>query len=63
MSQFKPLMLRVPMLAGKKLSKPIGLGDVVKRVTTAVGVRPCGGCNKRAQALNRWVVLTPPTKK
>jgi hypothetical protein len=36
----------------------IGLGDVVKRVTTAVGFTPCGGCARRAAALNRWVVFT-----
>jgi hypothetical protein len=36
----------------------IGLGDAIKRVTYAVGVRPCGGCARRAAALNRWVVFT-----
>jgi hypothetical protein len=30
-----------------------GLGDVVKRVTHVVGIRPCGGCERRAEALNR----------
>jgi hypothetical protein len=61
MSQFKPLMLRVPMFAGKKMAQPIGLGDAVKRVTTAVGIRTCGGCQRRAQALNRMLVFTPPS--
>jgi hypothetical protein len=36
----------------------IGLGDVIKRVTGAFGIRPCGGCNRRAAALNRWMVFT-----
>lgn len=57
--EFKPLMLRVPMFAGKKLAEPVGLGDAVKRVTSAIGIRPCGGCGRRAQALNNWVVFTP----
>ncbi|WP_197987173.1 hypothetical protein [Streptomyces pactum] len=37
----------------------IGLGDVVKRVTYAAGFRrPCGGCERRAATLNRWVALS-----
>lgn len=36
----------------------IGLGDVVKRITGALGIRPCGGCLRRAEALNRWMVLS-----
>ncbi|MFI1864998.1 hypothetical protein [Streptomyces jumonjinensis] len=35
----------------------MGLGDAVARVTTAVGIRPCGGCGRRAEALNRWLVV------
>ena len=37
--------------------KDIGLGDVVKRMTNAVGVRPCGGCEQRAAMLNDWFVF------
>ena len=33
----------------------IGLGDVVKKVTTSFGIRPCRGCERRAAALNRWM--------
>jgi hypothetical protein len=33
----------------------IGLGDVIKRTTYAIGIKPCGGCERRAAALNRWV--------
>jgi hypothetical protein len=36
----------------------IGLGDVIKRVTYAIGIRPCSGCERRASALNRWVSFT-----
>jgi hypothetical protein len=32
-----------------------GLGDVVAAVTTAVGIKPCGGCKERQAALNRLV--------
>lgn len=36
----------------------IGLGDVVQRVTYAMGIKPCGGCERRAAAMNRWMVFT-----
>ena len=45
-------------LPGFISDEEIGLGDVVKRVTTAFGIKPCGGCERRAAALNRWVRFT-----
>lgn len=36
----------------------VGLGDVIKQVTTAVGIRPCGECERRAAKLNRWLIFT-----
>lgn len=30
-----------------------GLGDLVKAATDAVGIKPCGGCGRRREALNR----------
>jgi hypothetical protein len=36
----------------------VGLGDVVKRVTYAMGIKPCGGCEGRAASLNKWMVFT-----
>ena len=38
-----------------KYGKLRGLGDVVAAVTSAVGIRPCGGCKKRQEALNKLV--------
>jgi hypothetical protein len=49
-------------LPGFIADEEIGLGDVIKRVTYAVGVRPCGGCGRRAAALNRWVAFTGRAK-
>lgn len=41
----------------KKPQKPIeqskGLGDTIAKVTSAVGIKPCGGCKKRQEALNK----------
>jgi hypothetical protein len=45
-------------LPGFITEKEIGLGDVIKRATSAVGIRPCAGCERRAAALNRWLVFT-----
>jgi hypothetical protein len=42
-------------LPGFVVDTPVGLGDVIKRATSSVGVRPCGGCQQRATALNRWI--------
>jgi hypothetical protein len=41
----------------------IGLGDVVKRATAAVGIRPCGSCAARAERLNRLVVFAPRNRR
>jgi hypothetical protein len=49
-----PYRVRLP---GFISEKEIGLGDVIKRATYAVGIKPCGGCESRAAALNRWIVF------
>jgi hypothetical protein len=45
-------------LPGFISDEQVGLGDVVKRITYTVGIQPCGGCGRRAAALNRWMVFT-----
>jgi hypothetical protein len=35
--------------------RPRGLGDTIARVTKALGIKPCGGCQKRQEALNKLV--------
>jgi len=45
-------------LPGFVNEEEVGLGDVIKRVSYAFGITPCGGCERRAAALNRWVVFT-----
>lgn len=37
----------------------IGLGDVIKRATTTLGIKPCAPCAERAARLNRRVVFSP----
>jgi hypothetical protein len=40
------------------ITDEIGLGDVIKRLTYAAGVKTCGGCEERAAALNRWIMFS-----
>ena len=35
-----------------------GLGDLIKRATSTLGIKPCGGCRERAARMNSWMVLT-----
>jgi hypothetical protein len=51
----QPHRIRLP---GFIKEEEIGLGDVIKRMTYAMGIKPCTGCEKRAAALNRWVRFT-----
>ena len=51
----RPYRVRLP---GFVTEKEVGLGDVIKRATNAIGIGPCAGCERRAAALNRWFVFT-----
>lgn len=55
-----PRRVRLP---GFLVEEDVGLGDLIKRATSMVGVRPCGGCEQRAAALNRWVTFTSGHRK
>ena len=45
-------------LPGFLNEQDIGLGEVIQRATSYVGIKPCGGCARRAAALNRWFVFS-----
>ena len=51
----QPHRIRLP---GFIKEEEIGLGDVIKRMTYAMGIKPCTGCEKRAATLNRWIRFT-----
>lgn len=51
----QPHRVRLP---GFLNEEEVGLGDAIKRVTYAMGILPCGGCERRAAALNRWMTFT-----
>jgi hypothetical protein len=44
-------------LPGFIQEREIGLGDVIKRATAAMGIKPCSDCAHRAAALNRWMTF------
>ena len=50
-------------LPGFITEQEIGLGDVITRAASYVGMRPCGGCARRAAALNRWMVFNGRRQK
>jgi hypothetical protein len=50
----RPRHVRLP---GFVHGEEVGLGDAIKRATYAVGIKPCAGCERRAEALNRLMVL------
>jgi hypothetical protein len=50
-----PHRVRLP---GFTAETEVGLGDVIKRATSAAGIRPCSSCLQRAASLNRWVVFS-----
>jgi hypothetical protein len=45
-------------LPGFVAEEDIGLGDVIKRATSRLGIRPCGGCARRAERLNNWLAFS-----
>lgn len=45
-------------LPGFVTNQDVGLGDAVKHATSALGIKPCGGCARRAATLNHWLVFT-----
>jgi hypothetical protein len=50
-----PHRVRLP---GFLVKEEVGLGDVIKKVTYAMGIPACGGCERRAETLNNWVKFT-----
>jgi hypothetical protein len=54
-NEHPPHRVRLP---GFITDEEIGLGDVIKRATSYLGIKPCGGCEHRAALLNHWIVFT-----
>lgn len=50
------LRVRLPSFL---IEQDIGLGDLIKRTVSTFGILPCGGCLRRAHALNRRITFSP----
>jgi len=54
MGEEPKLTLRVP-----GLKEETGAGDLVAKITTKLGIKPCSPCQKRRERLNQALKLTP----
>ena len=54
-SERPTLRVRLP---GFVTDEDVGLGDAIKRATSYIRIKPCGGCEQRAATLNRWMTFT-----
>lgn len=54
--EYEKQPMRIPLPG---LRRQVGLGEAIKAGTSAVGIKPCGGCQKRAAWLDRHLVFVP----
>jgi hypothetical protein len=57
------LMPKIITAAERAARRKIGLGSAIKAVTTALGIKPCGGCKRRAVALDAIIPNINPLAK
>ena len=50
----RPVRIHVPV----EMRHDVGLGDAVKRLTSSVGIQPCGPCQQHAAAMNHYLTFT-----
>jgi hypothetical protein len=50
-------------LSGFITDGDVGLGDVIKKATSIVGIQPCDGCAERAARLNDWMFFTAVARR
>lgn len=50
----RPRRIQLPI----RMNGEVGLGDAISKMTSAIGIKPCGGCKERAKTLNRKYVLS-----
>lgn len=51
----RPVRVRLPAFI---TDEDVGFGVAMTRATSYVGIKPCGGCERRAAALDRWLVFS-----
>lgn len=50
-AESKPIRFRLPV----RMAQPLGAGDVIARMTRAMGLQQCEPCRRRQDAMNRWL--------
>jgi hypothetical protein len=50
-----PYTVRLPGFLAP--DREVGLGEAVRRATSLAGIRPCAGCEQRAEAMNHWLAF------
>jgi hypothetical protein len=61
-TQYQSPQYRLRLPGFLRDDQEVGLGDVIKRATSVAGIKPCGGCARRAERLNRWLAFSGPRK-
>jgi hypothetical protein len=51
----QPRSVRLPIFLS---DEPVGMGDAIKRATSTIGIKPCGGCAQRAARLNSLLTFS-----
>jgi hypothetical protein len=53
--EHQPYRVRLPGFIDET---DVGLGQVVTTATAYFGIKPCGGCARRAAYLDKWLVFS-----
>lgn len=53
------MIIRIPI----PVQQPVGAGTALASLLGRIGIRPCGGCERRKQWLDRWIVLQTTRKR
>src|SRR5215210_13134 len=56
-------IVAIKRLPGLGNTADVGLGDVIKRATNAIGIQTCEGCARRAATLNRWFAFSNRSRR
>ena len=44
------------------VTKGLGVGDLIEKITHAIGIKPCNGCKKRKGYFNRFTLIRSKQK-
>jgi len=59
-NQKQPWQFPIPWM---RQGQQVGVGDAIKRATSALGIQPCNECQRRAAILNGRLVFVGSRKR